>query len=60
MDGMTDCDCLVFKINGIPLQTEYLTAAKAVKRCGNDTKFYGVALNNTDKVFDLLLIVELS
>ena len=55
---MPNCDGFIFKVDGIPSQTENFAATQAVERGRNNAKLSGVSLKNLKQLFNLCRIVE--
>ena len=55
---MLYADCLFFKVNRIPFQSDYFAPPQAVKRGKNNAQLNGVSLYSLEKSFQLLLIVN--
>ena len=57
-NGVLYADCLFFKVNRIPFQSDYLASPQSVKCGKNNTQLNGVSFYSLEKDFQLLLVVN--
>lgn len=58
-NGVLDADFLIFKVNGIPFQSDDLTAAQSIECCHDDGKLCRVTLNGSEELFQFFCTVDL-